>query len=104
MPTQIEAEQAKQIQELQEQVAKLMQKGASGCHMSNAGGRQNKGQFQPNQRGPVDYTSFKCYKCRVLGHIAWFCTAQTPQGSSPTATQQNGGHDYVPGQTALQQP
>ena len=29
---------------------------------------------------------------------------QTPQGNSLTATQQNGGHDYVPGQAALQQP
>ena len=70
VPTQVEADQGKQIQELQEQVAKLMQKGASGGHTSNAGGRQNKGQFQPNQRGQVDYTSFKCYRCRVLGHIA----------------------------------
>ena len=33
----------------------------------NAGGRQNHGQCQSIQRGPVDYTSFKCYKCGVMG-------------------------------------
>ena len=54
VPTQIEADQAKQIQELQEQVAKLTQKGASGGCMSNAGGRQREGIFQPNWRGPAD--------------------------------------------------
>ena len=53
VPTQVEADQAKQIQELQEQVAKLTQRGASGGHASNDGGRQNKGQFQPNWRGPA---------------------------------------------------
>ena len=52
VPTQIEADEAKQIHELQEQVAKLMQEGASSGCMSNAGGRLNKGQFQPNRRGP----------------------------------------------------
>ena len=104
VPTQVKADQAKQIRELQEQVAKLMQKGTSGGHASNAGGRQNKGQYQLNWRGPADYTSFKCYKCGVLGHIAKFCTTLTPQGNSITATWQNGGHDYVPGQAALQQP
>ena len=97
-------DQSKQIPELQEQVVKLTQKQTSGGHTSNAGGRWNNGQHQPNRRGPVDYTSFKCYKCGVMGHIAKFCTAPAPQVNSITVTQQNGGHAYVPGQTALQQP
>ena len=48
VPTQVEADQTKQIPELQEQVAKLTQKQTSGGQASNAGGRQNKGQYQPN--------------------------------------------------------
>ena len=57
VPTQVEADQAKQIRELQEQVAKLMQKGTSGGHVSGVGGRRNKGQYQPNWRGLADYAS-----------------------------------------------
>ena len=104
VPTQVEMDQAKQIRELQEQVAKLTQKQTIGGHASNVGGRWNKGQYQPNQRGPVDYTSFKCYKCGVMGHIAKSCVALAPQGNSIPVTQQTGRHAYVPGQTAPQQP
>ena len=46
--TQVEMDQAKQIQELQEQVAKLTQKQTSGGHANNAGDRQNRRQYQPN--------------------------------------------------------
>ena len=104
VPTQVEADQAKQIQELLEQVANLAQKQTSGCHISNAGGMQTKGQYLPNQRGPADYTSFKCYKYGVMGHITKFCTALTPPKKRYTSNLANGGHAYVPGQTALQQP
>ena len=97
VPTQAEMDQAKEIQELQEQVAKLTQRQTSGGNARNAGGRQNNGQCQPNQRGPVDYTSFKCYKCGVMGHIAKFCTAPGQQINGVPVTQQNGGKPMYQG-------
>ena len=39
-----------------------------------------------------------------MGHITKSCAAPAPQGNSIPVTQQNGGHAYVPGQTAPQQP
>ena len=48
VPTQAEMDQAKEIQELQEQVAKLTQRQTSWGNARNAGGRQTNGQCQPN--------------------------------------------------------
>ena len=51
-PTQVEADQVKQIRELQEQVAKLAQKGASGDHMSNAGRQAKQGAVSAQPERP----------------------------------------------------
>ena len=37
------------------------------------------------QKGPKkDYSTFKCYKCQVLGHIARNCPQQDPKKKSKT--------------------
>ena len=89
-PVKVEMDQMKQICELQEQVAKLTQRQTNGGNASNGGRRQNNGQHQLNQRRPVDYSSFKCYTCGVMGNIARFCSAPGQQTNNVPVTQPNG--------------
>ena len=54
-----------------------------------AGDRQTNGQCQPNERGPVEYTSFKHYKCGVMGHITKCCIVPGQQVNGVPVTWQN---------------
>ena len=61
---------------------KLIQKQAnnstSGGYLGNAdyGGNQQ-GDHCPQYCRPVDYSSYKCHKCGVVGHIMRECASQT---------------------------